>query len=120
LGGGVDAAELFGELEGAFGLGPVGQEAAGLPAHPPLRRGQVPVGEGGGEGVAVDAELAGGLPQPDVVGELVGLFGQLTVLPVGAGLGEAVAAQAAALGWQGAPKDAVVVVDSIGGLDREL
>jgi hypothetical protein len=31
--GGVDAAQLLGELEGAFGLGPVGQEAAGLPAH---------------------------------------------------------------------------------------
>ena len=28
-----NAAQLFGELEGAFGLGPVGQEAAGLPAH---------------------------------------------------------------------------------------
>jgi hypothetical protein len=36
LGGGVDAAELFGELEGPLGLGPVGQEPAGLPAHPPL------------------------------------------------------------------------------------
>jgi hypothetical protein len=36
LGGGVDAAELFGELEGALGFGPVGQEAAGLPAHPLL------------------------------------------------------------------------------------
>jgi hypothetical protein len=31
--GGVDAAELFGEGEGAFGLGVVSQEAAGLPAH---------------------------------------------------------------------------------------
>ena len=31
-GGGVDAAELFGELEGAFGFGPVDQEPAGLPA----------------------------------------------------------------------------------------
>jgi hypothetical protein len=31
--GGVDAAQLLGELEGAFGLGPVGQEAAGLPAQ---------------------------------------------------------------------------------------
>jgi hypothetical protein len=29
----VDAAELFGELEGAFGLGPVNQEPAGLPAQ---------------------------------------------------------------------------------------
>jgi hypothetical protein len=33
LGGGVDAAELLGQLEGALGFGPVGQEAAGLPAH---------------------------------------------------------------------------------------
>jgi hypothetical protein len=33
VGGGVDAAEVFGELEGAFGLGPVGQELAGLPAQ---------------------------------------------------------------------------------------
>jgi hypothetical protein len=87
LGGGVDAAELFGELEGAFGFGPVGPEAAGLPAHPPLRRRQLPSGEGGGEGVAVDAELAGGLPQPDLVGELVGGLGQLALLPVGAGSG---------------------------------
>jgi hypothetical protein len=31
--GGVDAAELLGELEGAFGFGPVGEEAAGLPAQ---------------------------------------------------------------------------------------
>jgi hypothetical protein len=62
LSGGVDAAELFGELEGTFGFGPVGEEPAGLPAHPPLRRRQAPLGEGGGEGVAVDAELAGGLP----------------------------------------------------------
>jgi hypothetical protein len=29
----VHRAESFGELEGAFGLGPVGQEAAGLPAQ---------------------------------------------------------------------------------------
>jgi hypothetical protein len=36
LGGGVDAAELLRELEGPFSLGPVGQEAAGLPAHPLL------------------------------------------------------------------------------------
>jgi hypothetical protein len=28
----------------------------------------------------VDAELAGGLPQPDLVGELVGGLGQLTLL----------------------------------------
>jgi hypothetical protein len=43
-GGGVDAAELLGELEGTLGLGPVGEEPAGLPAQrvaivlaPPLR-----------------------------------------------------------------------------------
>jgi hypothetical protein len=33
LGGGVDAAQLFGELEGPFGLAAVGEEAAGLPAQ---------------------------------------------------------------------------------------
>jgi hypothetical protein len=33
LGGGVDAAEPLGELECAFGLGPVDKESAGLPAH---------------------------------------------------------------------------------------
>jgi hypothetical protein len=43
LGGGVDAAQAFGELEGAFGFGAVGEEAAGLPARwwrscPPLLR----------------------------------------------------------------------------------
>jgi hypothetical protein len=54
-GGGVDAAELFGELEGAFGLAAVRKKAAGLAAHPPLRRRQAPLGEGGGEDVAVDA-----------------------------------------------------------------
>src|SRR5215211_5438980 len=32
--GGVDAAELLGELKGAFGFGPVGEEAAGLAAQP--------------------------------------------------------------------------------------
>jgi hypothetical protein len=31
--GGIHAAELLGELEGAFGLAAVGQEAAGLPAQ---------------------------------------------------------------------------------------
>ena len=31
--GGIDAAELFGQGEGAFGLGPVSEEAAGLPAQ---------------------------------------------------------------------------------------
>jgi hypothetical protein len=30
LGGGVDAAELLGQGEGALGLGPVGKEPAGL------------------------------------------------------------------------------------------
>ena len=39
LRGGVDAAELFGEGEGAFCFGAVGEEAAGLPAHPPLGQG---------------------------------------------------------------------------------
>jgi hypothetical protein len=33
LGGGIDAAELLGQGEGAFGLGPVGQKPAGLPAQ---------------------------------------------------------------------------------------
>jgi hypothetical protein len=33
LGGGVDAAELLGQLEGALGLAAVGQESAGLPAQ---------------------------------------------------------------------------------------
>jgi len=32
-GGGVDAAELLGQGEGAFGFGPIGEEAAGLPAQ---------------------------------------------------------------------------------------
>jgi hypothetical protein len=50
------------------------------------------VGEGGGEGVAVDAELAGGLSQPDLAGEPVGSFGQLPALPQDAGLGKGVAA----------------------------
>jgi hypothetical protein len=31
--GRVDTAQLLGELVGAFGLGPVGKEAAGLPAQ---------------------------------------------------------------------------------------
>jgi hypothetical protein len=56
--------------------------------------------EGGLERVAVDAEPAGGLPQPDLAGELVGL-GQLPLLAVGAGLGEAVAPQWPALAGQG-------------------
>jgi hypothetical protein len=33
VGGGVDAAELFNQGDGAFGFGPVGEEAAGLPAQ---------------------------------------------------------------------------------------
>ena len=33
LSSGIDAAELLGQLEGAFGLAAVGQEAAGLPAQ---------------------------------------------------------------------------------------
>jgi hypothetical protein len=33
LGGGVDAAEVLGELEGVFGFAAVSQEAAGLPAQ---------------------------------------------------------------------------------------
>jgi hypothetical protein len=33
LGGRVDATQLFGQGEGAFGLGPIGKEAAGLPAQ---------------------------------------------------------------------------------------
>jgi len=98
LSGGVDAAELGGELEGAFGFAPVGQEAAGLPALPALGHGQLPLGEGGLEGVAVDAELAGGLPQPDLAGEGVGGLGQVAALAVGAGLGEVVAPKPAALG----------------------
>jgi hypothetical protein len=35
LSSGIDAAELLGQLEGAFGLGAVGQEPAGLPARRP-------------------------------------------------------------------------------------
>jgi hypothetical protein len=31
--GGVDATELLGEVEGALGFGPVGEESAGLPAQ---------------------------------------------------------------------------------------
>jgi hypothetical protein len=68
LSGGVDAAQPLGQREGAFALGMVGEEAAGLPAHPPLQRRQPPLGESGLQGVAVDAELAGGLPQPHLAG----------------------------------------------------
>ena len=120
VGGGVDAAQLLGELEGAFGLAAVGQEAAGLPAHPPLGHGKPPLGPGGLEDVAVDAELAGGLPQPDLVGEGVGGLGQVAALPVGAGLGEGVAAQPASLGRQGAAEDAVIGVDPAGGVHGQV
>jgi hypothetical protein len=47
LSGSVDAAQLLGQRVGALGFGPVGEEAAGLPAHPPLQRRQAPLGEGG-------------------------------------------------------------------------
>ena len=36
----------------------------------------------------MDAELAGGLPQPDLAGELVGLLGQLPPLPQALGSGK--------------------------------
>jgi hypothetical protein len=78
------------------------------------------VGEGGLQDLPVDAELAGGLPQPDLAGELVGLLGQLPVLPVGAGLGEGVATQPAAFGRQGPAEDPVVAVNPTGGPDRQL
>jgi hypothetical protein len=39
----------------------------------------------------VDAEPAGDLPQADLVGKVVGLLGQLPLLPVGTGLREGVA-----------------------------
>jgi hypothetical protein len=58
--GRVDRAEAFGELEGALDLAAVGQEPAGLSAHPPLQRRQARLGEGGFQGVAVDAEPLGG------------------------------------------------------------
>ena len=70
----------------------------------PQRR-QAPLGEGGLEGVAVDAELAGGLSQPDLGGELVGLLGRLpVVLPVETRPREAVLAQPAALAGRVPPK----------------
>ena len=47
------------------------------------------MGEGGLEGVTVDAQLLGGLPQSDLASELVGPLGQLLVLPVDAWLREA-------------------------------
>jgi hypothetical protein len=73
------------------GLGAVGEEAGGLPAHPPRQRRPAPLAEGSFEGVAVDAQPLGGLPQPDLAREGVGGLGPLAVLPVGARLGEAVA-----------------------------
>jgi hypothetical protein len=118
--GGVDAAQLFGEVEGALGLGTIGQEAAGLPAHPPLGHGPLPVGEGGFQDLPVDAELAGGLPQPDLVGELVGLLGQLPTLPQDTGRGEGVVAQPAPLAGQGAAEHTVILIESASGLDREV
>jgi hypothetical protein len=68
----------------------------------------------------VDAELAGRLPQPDLAGQGVGGLGQLPTLPVGAGLGEGVAAHPAALGRQGATEDAVILVEPAGGVDGQL
>jgi hypothetical protein len=79
--GRVDRAESFDKGEGVLGLGAVGQEAAGLPAHPPLQRRQAPLGEGGPERVTVDAEPLGVLPQPDLAGQGVGLLGQFALLP---------------------------------------
>jgi hypothetical protein len=78
------------------------------------------VGEGGGEGAAVDAELVGGLPQPDLIGELVGGLSQLPALPVHARRGEGVAPKPAALGRQGAAEHAVILVEPVGRLDREV
>jgi hypothetical protein len=46
--GRVHRAESFGELEGALGLSTLGQEAAGLPAHPMLRDAQAPLVAAGG------------------------------------------------------------------------
>jgi len=43
LGGGVNAAQLFGELEGALGFAAVGEEPAGLPAHRPLGTSSAPL-----------------------------------------------------------------------------
>jgi hypothetical protein len=70
LGAGIHASQLLGHGEGTLGLTAVGQEAAGLPAHQPLRQGRLPAGEGGLERVAVNAQLLGSLPQPDLTCEL--------------------------------------------------
>jgi hypothetical protein len=50
-----------------------------------------PAGDGGRDLVAVDGELAGGLPQPDLVGQGVGGLGQLPPLPQDARLREGIA-----------------------------
>jgi hypothetical protein len=42
---------------------------------------QAPLPEGGLEGVAMDAQPLGGLPQPDLAGQGVGLLGQFALLP---------------------------------------
>jgi len=68
----------------------------------------------------VDSELAGGLPQSDLTGELMRLLGQLSVLPVGAGLGEGVAPQPASYGRQGAAEHPVVGVDPAGGVHGQV
>jgi hypothetical protein len=68
----------------------------------------------------VDAELAGGLAQPNLASQGVGLLGQLPVLPVAAGLREGVAAQAAALGRQGAAEHPMIGVQPPGRLDRQV
>jgi hypothetical protein len=42
------------------------------------------------------------------------------MLPVGAALGECVPAKRAALGWQSATEQAVILTNPAGGLDREI
>jgi hypothetical protein len=61
LGGGVNAAQLFGELEGALGFAAVGEEPAGLPAHPPLGQ---QVLEAGGDGYILQKRTAARRPVP--------------------------------------------------------
>jgi hypothetical protein len=68
----------------------------------------------------VDAELFGGLPHPDLAGELVRGLGQVAVLPVYVGLGEAVATKRAALLRQGAAEHPMIGVDPAGGLDGQI
>jgi hypothetical protein len=97
------------------------RRGTGWAASPPAAPAEAgPTGRRRPSGRRVDAELAGGLPQPDLARELVGLLGQLAVLPVGAGLWEAVAAQPAALGRDGAAEDPVILVEPAGRLDREI